>query len=133
MTEPLFNEFPEMSSKQWKQHIQFDLKGEDYNETLIWKTNEGIDVKPFYHADEFEDFPEISNTKATQWDICQTIFVADVQKSNRKAIDALKRGAESIKFIIPSTDISVGGRCRRDPPVQYPLRDRDYRDSMRSG
>lgn len=107
MTEPLFNEFPAISSKQWKQLIQFDLKGEDYNETLIWKTNEGIDVKPFYHADEFEDFPEISNTKATQWNICQSIFVADVQKSNRKAKTILELGVDSVKFILPSKDSSV--------------------------
>lgn len=107
MNNPLFDEFPEVSSKQWKQLIQFDLKGADYNETLIWKNNEGIDVKPFYHADEFEDFPEISNTKATQWNICQTIFVADVEKSNSKALKALNRGTESITFILPSKDISI--------------------------
>ena len=107
MTEPLFNDFQEVSSKQWKQLIQFDLKGEDYNETLIWKTNEGIDVKPFYHADEFKDFPEISTFKTTQWNICQSVFVADLQKSNRKAKAILKRGAENIKFIIPSKNISI--------------------------
>ncbi len=107
MSKPLFSEFPEMSSKQWKQYIQFDLKGADYNETLIWKTNEGIDVKPFYHADEFKDFPEIPNQKATKWSICQTIFVADVQKSNHNAKDVLNRGAESIKFILPSKNISI--------------------------
>lgn len=107
MNKPLFGEFPEVSSKQWKQLIQFDLKGLDYNDTLIWKTNEGIDVKPFYHSDEFEGFPEISNTKETEWKICQTIFVADIQKSNQHAKEALNRGAESIKFILPSKDITL--------------------------
>ena len=107
MSESLFNEFQEISSKQWKQLIQFDLKGEDYNETLVWKTNEGIDVKPFYHPDEFKSFPEIPSTNSTQWKICQSIFVADLQKSNKKAKAVLKRGAESLKFIIPSKDISI--------------------------
>jgi len=107
MNKPLFDDFAEISSKQWKQLIQFDLKGADYNEALIWKTNEGIDVKPFYHQDEFKAFPETSNTKATQWTICETIFVADVQKSNSKAKNVLNRGAECIKFIIPSKDVSV--------------------------
>jgi len=107
MSKPLFGDFPEISTKQWKQLIQFDLKGADYNETLIWKSNEGIDVKPFYHADEFKDSPLTSKTKATQWVICQSIFVANVQKSNQVAIDALKRGAESIKFVLPSKDISI--------------------------
>lgn len=107
MNKPLFNDFPEVSSKQWKQLIQFDLKGADYNDTLIWKTNEGIDVKPFYHADEFESFPPISATKATKWKICQTIFVANVEKSNEKAVDAIERGAESIKFILPSEAVII--------------------------
>jgi len=47
MSKLLFNEFEAVTSKQWKQKIQFDLKGADYNENLIWKTNEDIDVKPF--------------------------------------------------------------------------------------
>ncbi|GAA0742730.1 methylmalonyl-CoA mutase subunit beta [Gaetbulibacter jejuensis] len=104
---PLFSTFDDVSSKQWKQKIQADLKGADYNDTLIWKSNEGIDVRPFYHADEFDTLPEISDAKATQWHICQTIFVADAKKSNEKANDALSRGAESIKFIIPNTKINL--------------------------
>ncbi|WP_194766012.1 methylmalonyl-CoA mutase subunit beta [Tamlana sp. I1] len=107
MTSPLFSEFNPVSSKQWKQKIQYDLNGEDYNSTLIWNSNEDIAVKPFYHADDFNTWPEASNTKATAWEICQIIFVAQVEKSNLHAIDVLKRGAESIKFIIPSESISI--------------------------
>ncbi len=106
MTKSLFSEFNDISAKQWKQKIQFDLQGADYS-TLIWKSNEGIDVKPFYHADDFDALPEISNTKASQWKICQSIYVAQVEKSNATAIDAINRGAESILFIIPSEAISV--------------------------
>ncbi|MCB0445877.1 MAG: methylmalonyl-CoA mutase, partial [Gelidibacter sp.] len=105
MSKQLFKEFPEVSSTEWKQLIQFDLKGLDYNNTLIWSTNEGIDVKPFYHADEFKTPPKVSQTKATQWLICQTIFVANVEKSNEKAVNAIENGATSIKFIIPSETV----------------------------
>tara|TARA_R110000868_G_scaffold88088_3_gene245737 strand:+ start:993 stop:2372 length:1380 start_codon:yes stop_codon:yes gene_type:complete len=107
MNKLLFNEFDSVSSKQWKQIIQFDLKGLDYNEVLIWKSNEDIAVKPFYHADEFKEALKTSNTKASQWGICQSIFVADVKKSNKKALNAIERGAESIKFIIPSKTVSI--------------------------
>ncbi|WP_299336772.1 methylmalonyl-CoA mutase subunit beta [uncultured Psychroserpens sp.] len=107
MSKKLFNDFSEVSSKQWKQKIQADLKGADYNDTLIWHTNEGIDVKPFYHSDEVEQQPFISNSKASQFKICQSIFVANTEMSNTKAIDAISRGAEVIEFIIPSKDISV--------------------------
>ena len=107
MTNTLFEDFNEVSAKQWKQLIQYDLKGADYNETLVWKTDEGIDVKPFYHSDEFNEQPNISDTKATEWQICQTIFVAHVEKSNLKAVNAIERGAESIKFILPSEDVVI--------------------------
>tara|TARA_R110002012_G_scaffold319389_2_gene539719 strand:- start:108540 stop:109937 length:1398 start_codon:yes stop_codon:yes gene_type:complete len=106
MTKPLFSEFPEVSSKEWKQKIQSDLKGADYNETLIWQSNEGIHVKPFYHQDTLEN---ISNKVIpnTPWNICQTIFVQQIDVANGIAVDALKNGAESIKFIIPDDTISV--------------------------
>jgi len=54
MAESLFDDFNPVSSKQWKQQIQYELKGADYNETLLWESPEGIKVKPFYHIDEFE-------------------------------------------------------------------------------
>ncbi|MBA6152643.1 methylmalonyl-CoA mutase subunit beta [Gelidibacter maritimus] len=107
MSKPLFDDFSEVSSKAWKQLIQFDLKGADYNEKLIWTADEGIHVKPFYHADDYKNPPKVSDTKATQWQICQTIFVADVEKSNLKAVNAIARGAECIKFILPSENVIV--------------------------
>ena len=48
----LFNDFEKVSSKQWKNQIQYELKGADYNDTLVWESLEGIKVKPFYHNDE---------------------------------------------------------------------------------
>lgn len=107
MNKPLFSQFKPVSAKQWKQQIQADLKGADYNKTLIWKTNEGIDVKPFYHPDEFVSLPDISGTKASKFKICQTIFVSDPKRSNVKAQDSIKRGAESLQFIIPNNNIDL--------------------------
>jgi methylmalonyl-CoA mutase len=102
----LFSDFEGVSSKQWKQQIQFELKGADYNETLIWESPEGIKVKPFYHSDE-EITTYTSNTKATEFTILQNIFVHDIQMSNRKAKDSLSRGAESIRFTIESDKIEI--------------------------
>lgn len=107
MSKALFKDFEAVSSKAWKQKIQADLKGADYNDTLIWSTHEGIDVKPFYHADEFKTLPEVSTSKTTNWKIGQLIKVNDAKTANTKAIDAINRGAECIKFIINSEDISI--------------------------
>ncbi|WP_298894683.1 methylmalonyl-CoA mutase subunit beta [uncultured Psychroserpens sp.] len=107
MSKTLFSNFSKVSSKQWKQKIQADLKGADYNESLIWNTNEGIDVKPFYHADEFDNLPFMSDAKASEFKIGQSIFVAHTGKSNTKAVDAISRGAETIEFVIPTEDTSI--------------------------
>ena len=104
MTKSLFSAFEKVSSKAWKQKIQVDLKGADYNNTLIWKTTEGIDVRPFYHQDEMLDTLKL---QPQQWSVGQIIFVQNEKASNRKAIDAIERGAETIKFIIPNKETSA--------------------------
>jgi methylmalonyl-CoA mutase len=102
----LFSEFESVSSKQWKQQIQFELKGADYNETLVWESPEGIKVKPFYHKDETElNFDAIIPEKP--FAILQNIFVHDVLKSNNRALDSLQRGAESIRFSIENDAIII--------------------------
>lgn len=105
MTQKLFTAFDPLSSKQWKQQIQFELKGADYNETLVWESPEGIKVKPFYHADEPITSSQIPLTNGFK--IIQNIFVHDVKKSNERALDTLKRGAESIRFTIENEAISL--------------------------
>lgn len=102
----LFQEFTPITTKEWKQKIQAELKGADYNETLVWESLEGIKVKPFYHKDEFENKVSI-NTKSSQFKILQNIFVHDVTKSNKKALDSLNRGAENIRFTIENETISI--------------------------
>jgi len=93
MSNFLFNEFEEVSSSAWKQQIQVDLKGADYNDTLLWKTNEGITVKPFYHNDANIITPDISKNN---WNIAQLIKVTSADEGNKIALDAIEKGAESI-------------------------------------
>lgn len=102
----LFDDFSAVSSKQWKQKIQFELDGADYNKTLIWNSPEDIQVKPFYHKDESVASFDLKTT-ATQFRICQNIFVRDIEKSNKRAIDSINRGAESLRFTIEDEKIDL--------------------------
>jgi methylmalonyl-CoA mutase len=106
MAEHLFDAFEPVSSKQWKQQIQYELKGADYNETLVWESPEGIKVRPFYHNDE--DTTKLGiNTPEKPFFILQNIFVHDVALSNKRAFDTLNRGAESIRFTIENETVSI--------------------------
>lgn len=96
MSTSLFDEFKKTPPTAWKQKIQVDLNGEDYNGSLLWKTNEGIVVKPFYTSEDRENH-KITTSK-DGFNICQTIFIDQEKIANQLAINALKRGANSILF-----------------------------------
>ncbi|WP_324719625.1 methylmalonyl-CoA mutase subunit beta [Salinimicrobium sp. HB62] len=105
MKENLFSEFEEVSAKQWKQKIQYDLKGADYNEKLVWKSLDGINVKPFYHQDDSAGSVHLKTP--LQWNITEQIFVTSAEKANKRAHEALRKGAESIWFILPSEEVDL--------------------------
>lgn len=101
MNNSLFDEFNEISPAAWKQKIQVELDGADYNETLLWKTDEGITVKPFYTK---EDVVLTSyKTPKNTFNICQSIFIDNEKIANNIANNALTKGANAIEFIATKT------------------------------
>ena len=83
--EQLFNEFPPISTEQWEAVIEKDLKGADYEKKLVWRTDEGFKVRPYYRAEDLPDvgylnalpgeFPYTRGTKAdtNAWEIVQNV------------------------------------------------------------
>ncbi len=116
----LFDEFSPVSEKEWKTKIQFDLKGGDYNEILVWESPEGIKVKPFYHQDSAVDVPKIKRDQAT-WAVGQHIYAGSAQSANAKALAALQKGAESLSFSIPSPDIVFSELLKNIPLNNTPV------------
>ncbi len=89
-----FNEFNKISTPEWKLKIQADLKGKDY-QSLITKTLDNIDIKPFYHFDDYKTFPEVFSKNFA---IGQELNLAD-EIIGRKIIGkSLTKGTD--KFII---------------------------------
>lgn len=103
MSKKLFSEFPEVTTKQWKQKIQVDLKGADYNEALVWTSPDGVDVKPFYHPDQAPE--PLPIPVPAKWNICEKIYVGDARIANRLARTALEKGSESLSLLIPTEKI----------------------------
>jgi len=97
MTKLSFSEFDAVSSKQWKQKIHFDLKGLDFNKTLLTNTNEGITINPFYHLDQTKYLKV--NLPNNAFKICQTIFIDNEIIVNKLTKEALKNGATALRFI----------------------------------
>lgn len=125
--EKLFNEFPPVTTEQWEEVIIKDLKGADYQKKLIWRTDEGFNVRPYYRAEDLKDldyldtmpaqFPYTRGTKTNNnnWQIVQEISEEDVAKANAIAIDAIQRGANTIAFNVKNvTDASALSALLKD-------------------
>ena len=116
----LFEEFPPVSTQQWMDKVTADLKGADFNRKLVWKTNEGIDVQPFFRAEDLEnlnylnslpgEFPFVRGTKKNNndWLVRQSIAVTDLAEANKKALTYLMKGVDSLAFVFSGcTEYSV--------------------------
>jgi len=112
----LFNEFPPVSTEEWKNKIINDLKGADYDKKLIWRNAEQFDVEPFYRSEDIEkneflnicpgDFPFLrgKQIKGNNWLIRQDIVVNNIEKANAKALDIRLKGVDSLGFILKNSD-----------------------------
>jgi methylmalonyl-CoA mutase len=106
MSKKLFKDFNAVSEAQWKQKIQFDLKGADYNDTLVSETADGIHVKPFYHSENSNahNIP-FSGTATGDWYVSQKIHAYNAAAANKKAQNVLSRGAQGVILVIPNADV----------------------------
>jgi len=102
---PLFKEFESVSAKAWKQKIQVDLKGADYNKSLVWESPESIKVKPFYHSDDEVASANVGGVSG--WAIGQSIYVGNASTANQKAKAVLEKGTEALYLTIPSEEIKI--------------------------
>ena len=117
--EKLFTEFTAPTTQEWLDKIQVDLKGADFNKRLVWRTNEGFNVQPFYRREDVlklktpdslpGEFPFVrgNNKKDNTWYIRQDIMVDDAVEANKKALDILNKGIESLGFHIPASKLSA--------------------------
>lgn len=116
--ERLFSEFPAVSTEEWMAKITADLKGADFEKKLVWKTNEGFNVNPFYRSENLDgvksvnslpgEFPYVRGTKVdNEWLVRQDIQVNDVKAANAKALDLLNKGVTSLGFNIKSADVNA--------------------------
>jgi methylmalonyl-CoA mutase len=116
--EKLFSDFPPISTEQWMDKITADLKGADFEKKLVWKTNEGFKVKPFYRMEDLKElkttdalpgeFPYLRGTKkeSNAWLVRQDIVVDDPPAANAKALDILNKGIDSLGFKLKGKDVS---------------------------
>ena len=116
--EKLFSEFQAPTKQEWLDKIEVDLKGADFQKRLVWRTNEGFNVQPFYRREDLNDlkaidslpgeFPFVRGNKKDNnlWFVRQDIDAEDAKAANEKALDILNKGVDSLGFKIPGDSVS---------------------------
>ena len=116
--EKLFTEFQAPTTQEWLDKIEVDLKGADFQKRLVWRTNEGFNVQPFYRREDLKDlktpdalpgeFPFVRGNKkdSNEWYVRQNIVVDDPAEANKKALDILMKGVDSIGFRLGHAELS---------------------------
>ena len=117
--EKLFTEFTAPTTQEWLDKIGVDLKGADFQKRLVWRTNEGFNVQPFYRREDLKElktpealpgeFPFVRGNKKdnNEWYVRQNIAVSDPKEANAKALDILNKGIDSLGFRIKGKDVSA--------------------------
>ena len=107
--EKLFDQFPPISTEEWKAKVEADLKGAPFDKKLVWRTNEGFNVQPMYRAEDIADlkttdslpgeYPYVRGTRTENgWLTRQEIIADNAAEANAKALDVLTKGVTSLGF-----------------------------------
>ena len=116
--EKLFADFTAPTRQEWRDKIDVDLKGADYEKKMVWRTNEGFSMQPFYLKEDVDKLPTVNalpgefpfvrgNKKDNNvWYVRQNIVVNDPKEANAKALDILNKGIDSLGFRIPGDKVN---------------------------
>ncbi len=117
--ELLFDQFPPVSTEEWRAKVEADLKGAPFDKKLVWRTNEGFNLQPMYRAEDIKDFdttnslpgeyPYVRGIKTdNEWLSRQEIIADTAEKANEIALDVLGKGINSLGLKVKdAADIAV--------------------------
>lgn len=117
VTKPeILKEFPAVSTEAWEARIVEDLKGADYEKRLVWKTVEGLSVRPYYRAEDLAGLEHMkalpaeapfvrgSKTNGNEWAVRQDIEEAEPSAANALALKAVAGGVQALGLNMSSID-----------------------------
>ncbi len=114
--EKLFEQFPPVTTKEWRAKVETDLKGAPFEKKLVWRTNEGFNVQPMYRAEDIESFlttnsvpgeyPYIRGAKdSNNWLSRQEIIADTPEEANAKALEVITKGINSLGFLVKAPTV----------------------------
>jgi methylmalonyl-CoA mutase len=117
VTKPeILKEFPAVTTEEWEARIVEDLKGADYEKRLVWKTTEGLAVRPYYREEDLAGLEHMdvlpgqapyvrgSKTGGNNWDVRQDIEEEDAAVANLMARKAVEGGVQALGLNVAAID-----------------------------
>lgn len=100
---PLFSEFPPVSTEQWMEKVTVDLKGADFDKKLVWKNLSGINIQPCYNIEN--KIEQLQNTGENSQSLVnyRSIAVCCAESGNDLAKKAVQEGMNGIIFTLEGT------------------------------
>jgi methylmalonyl-CoA mutase len=102
----MWEEFPHVSTTEWEAAIQADLKGADYDKKLVWRTDEGITVRPYYRQENLPGTTGLARFTG-QW---QAAKDTDIPKDAVRGDLLHEQGATAVQEIGYALAESAGKR-----------------------
>jgi len=114
----LFDIFPASSRQEWRELVDQDISGSDFEKKLVWKTDEGFSVQPAYFRDDMQgiehaDFhpgeaPFVRSTsilhdKSQPWRITQYTDTSSPERANEEIRKGVKNGQTGVALCCDMT------------------------------
>lgn len=98
----MFKDFDKQTPQSWKEKIITDLKGGDYDELLIWNSDEDISIDPFYTKQNRSSSEGLTFNNAN-WEIVEFLKINEEKEDNKSLLHVLNWGATSLHIDITDT------------------------------
>lgn len=112
MEQKLFAEFPEITKNDWIAQVNKDLKGKNFDETLVWHSLENFDIQSYYSKEDLDNLPltEIQaaqkNKKTGLWQNRPSLKYTNERETNALVINYLQSGADAVNIVFSNIDIN---------------------------
>lgn len=106
------SEFNNTTKEEWLKQTTKDLKGKDFDETLVWKLQEGFNIQPYYSSEDLDEtkislIQEAQNTKReTGWQNRSKIVFSNEKDDNALIIKLIKSGVDAIEIDLSHVNVS---------------------------
>lgn len=111
MEQKLFAEFPAITKHDWISQVNKDLKGKDFDDTLVWHSLENFDIQPYYAKEDLSTLPleaiqaAQKNKKSGSWQNRPSVKYTNEKATNALIISYLQKGADAVNIDFSDIDL----------------------------